>query len=100
MYEPLYSTHEGGPFGYRCKIKIDTLNCFKPCNKVCRTYRGIVMHCLRVHNVRAQMELFDEEKTKREAAELRPVSRVEVCNAFAAIDGAGQLFERKVKVGS
>jgi len=57
MIEALYSPTQGGPFGYRCKL----------CARVTRTYRGMEMHCLRVHNLKAQGELFDGEKVQREA---------------------------------
>jgi hypothetical protein len=55
MYDPIYSTNIG-LCGFRCRVvRADG----KPCTKVVRSYRGIVMHCFRVHGLRAQMKLFD-----------------------------------------
>jgi hypothetical protein len=48
MYDPCY-TQNLGLVGFRCRVGA--------CTKVVRTYRGIVMHCLRVHKLRAQMTL-------------------------------------------
>lgn len=47
MYDPIYSQNIG-LCGFRCRVGA--------CTKVVRTYRGIMMHCLRVHKMRAQME--------------------------------------------
>ena len=55
MYDPIYSQNIG-LCGFRCRVVTAD---GRACTKVVRTYRGITMHCLRVHGLRAQMKLFD-----------------------------------------
>lgn len=69
MYDPCYSTNLG-LVGFRCRVG--------QCTKVVRTYRGIVMHCLRVHGLRAQialpgMENLYEKSKQASSGELQPV---------------------------
>src|SRR6266568_4417006 len=93
MYEPLYSATAGGPFGYRCKLpqrgaKPNTAEALVLCNRTTRTYKGIVMHCLRVHGLRAQMEMFDGEKERQRTADQRASELVRHA-------GAGREAERR-----
>ena len=53
MYDPIYSNNIG-LCGFRCRAP--------GCRKVVPTYRGIVMHCKRVHGLEAQMEIPGMEK--------------------------------------
>lgn len=73
MYDPIYSQNIG-LCGFRCRV-VDSAG--KACTKVVRTYRGITMHCKRVHGLVAQMKLFDEVKDGKETeasrSELQPV---------------------------
>lgn len=48
MYDPIYSNNLG-LVGYRCR-------CTPECVRIVPTYRGIVMHCKRVHGMTAQIE--------------------------------------------
>ena len=48
VYDTVYSQNIG-LCGFRCRVGA--------CTKVVRSYRGIVMHCKRVHRLVAQMEL-------------------------------------------
>jgi hypothetical protein len=48
MYDPCYTSNLG-LVGFRCRVG--------DCKKVVRSYRGIVMHCKRVHGLEAQMKL-------------------------------------------
>ena len=95
MYEPLYSPTEGGPYGYRCKVRTMLDGTVSKngalCNKVCRTYRGIVMHCKKVHGLEQQQEMFgddDGEKTQQSSDELLDVRRAEADRSAAG--GAGK----------
>lgn len=49
MYEPCYTSTQG-LVAFRCRVGA--------CTRVVRTLRGIKMHCLRVHGLREQIEMF------------------------------------------
>lgn len=68
MYDPIYSQNIG-LCGFRCRV-VDSAG--RACTKVVRTYRGIVMHCKRVHRLVAQMEMNFDGKEKQ-AADVKPV---------------------------
>lgn len=65
MYDPIYSQNIG-LCGFRCRVvnKDGT-----SCTRVVRSYKGIVMHCLRVHGLRAQMELPYGKETSQAVVE-------------------------------
>jgi len=73
MYDPIYSQNIG-LCGFRCRVVEKD---GKSCTRVVRTYRGIIMHCLRVHGLRPQMCLpgmeNNEKKTERSNAEPIPI---------------------------
>jgi hypothetical protein len=70
MYEPLYSAQGGAPHSFRCKVLVGG----KYCNKPTRTERGMRAHCLYVHKIKAQMEMFDgKEIQQRTNAEFESV---------------------------
>lgn len=61
MYDPIYSANVG-LCGFRCRCKQRDGTA---CRRVVPTYRGIVMHCKRVHGLAAQMEMaYGETKGK------------------------------------
>src|SRR5271157_4459347 len=64
MYDALYSQNIG-LCGFRCRIE--------DCVKVTRTLRGMRTHALRVHGVKEQRELFDEEKSKPAIEHVCPI---------------------------
>lgn len=57
MYDPIYSQNIG-LVGYRCRVG--------DCKRVVPTYRGITMHCLRVHGIVAQMEIANFKEKENE----------------------------------
>jgi hypothetical protein len=72
VYDPIYSQNIG-LCGFRCRVGA--------CTKVVRTYRGINMHCLRVHGLRAQIafpfpSLLIEEKKDGESQTERELQSV------------------------
>jgi hypothetical protein len=64
MYDPIYSQNIG-LCGFRCRVG--------SCTKVVRSYRGIVMHCKRVHGLKAQTVLPFPVKEKEDGQEASAV---------------------------
>ncbi len=80
MYECAY-TANCALVGYRCKVGA--------CTKIVRTYRGIVMHCLRVHGLKAQMELFNAAKLSVETVMEKKNDETKVKRNVKPIRAAG-----------
>jgi hypothetical protein len=71
MYDPIYSQNIG-LCGFRFRVG--------DCKRVVRSYRGIVMHCRRVHGLTAQIEFPFPKENKDETktgTELQPIRGAE-----------------------
>ena len=79
MYEACYTPNLGN-VGFRCRVG--------ECKRVVPTYRGIVMHCKRVHGLEAQIELPYPREVKDEEAETANDKHVRAeSSGSTAIDG-------------
>lgn len=88
MYDAVYSQNIG-LCGFRCRVGA--------CTRVVRTQRGITMHCLMVHGLRAQIALFDAAPIsvgtkEKESGKVKTIKKPKLVRAAerAVLDANGE----------